>query len=142
MISPVHNPLRPLYVHGDRTHAPTDPSSTAPVDGVVFCPWAGYHGDLSPVWHQSLDALPLAGPLCGPAPEAHTRTCTAVADHPAPCLVSRRTAARVRAPGAVSHLGTSARRGCPLRPDRHPLVGGHRGADARADATAVSRLPG
>src|SRR5206468_539866 len=94
------------------------------------------------VWHESLNALPLACPLCGPAPEAHTCTRTTAAYPTAPHVVSRRATARVRAPRPVSHLGTAAISGCPLRPDRHPLVGGHRGADARADETAVSRLRG
>ena len=36
--SPTQKHLRHLCLHGDLTHAPTDPSPTAAVDGVVFCP--------------------------------------------------------------------------------------------------------
>ena len=70
MISPTQKHRQHLGLHGDRTHAPTDPSSTAPVDGVVFCPCAGYHGHLSTVWHKSLDTLPLAGPFIRPSPRS------------------------------------------------------------------------
>ena len=42
MISPTQKHRQHLCLHGDGTHAPTDPSPTTAVDGVVFCPWAGY----------------------------------------------------------------------------------------------------
>jgi hypothetical protein len=89
MISPTQKHRQHLGLHGDGTHAPTDPSPTTAVDGVVFCPWAGYHGNLSPVWYESLNALPLAGPLCGPAPAAQTCPRTTAAYPTALHVVSR-----------------------------------------------------
>src|SRR5262249_26802002 len=59
-----------IFLYGVSVDVPSESSSTAAVDRLVFCPWAGHHGDLSRVWHEPSHPLPLAGPLRGRSTEA------------------------------------------------------------------------